>query len=124
MKFRHLLLCAIVSSSTAAYAEEHDLSIKSAGGKPATQQTQQSNQAFAKTLNFKDIRAFENNDVGLVAEFDQKIHQKFTKSVPKVRSFWFHFRVGAPSFFGEKRKNVTKMSPKCHLILRFLGNVT
>ena len=72
MTFRHLLLCAIVSSTTAAYAEEHDLSIKSAGGKPATQQTQQSNQAFAKTLNFKDIRAFENNDVGLVAKFDQK----------------------------------------------------
>ena len=72
MKFRHLLLCAIVSSSTAAYAEEHDLSIKSAGGKPATQQTQDANQAFAKTLNFKDVRAFENNDVGLIAGFDQE----------------------------------------------------
>ena len=55
-----------------SYAEEHNLSIKSVGGKPATQQTQKANQAYAETLNFKDVRAFENNDKGLVAKFDQE----------------------------------------------------
>ena len=68
----NFLLCAIVFLSTVTYAEEHDLSIKNAGGKPATPQTQKANEAFARTLNFEDIRAFENNDKGLVAEFDQK----------------------------------------------------
>jgi alkyl sulfatase BDS1-like metallo-beta-lactamase superfamily hydrolase len=58
-------------ASTAIYAEEHNLSIKNVSGKPATPQTLKSNQAFANTLNFKDVRAFENNDKGLVAEFDQ-----------------------------------------------------
>jgi alkyl sulfatase BDS1-like metallo-beta-lactamase superfamily hydrolase len=67
-----IFLYATLFSSTASYAEEHDLSIKSLGGKPATQQTQEANEAYAKTLNFKDIRAFDNNDKGLVAEFDQK----------------------------------------------------
>jgi len=67
-----IIFYATLFSSATAYAEEHDLSIKKVGGKPATQQTQKANQAFAKTLNFKDVRAFENNDVGLVAEFDQK----------------------------------------------------
>lgn len=72
MKFKLMpLLCAIAFSSTTTYAEEHSLSVKNAGGKPATKQTQQVNQAFAKTLNFDDIRAFENNEVGLVAKFDQ-----------------------------------------------------
>ena len=66
------IICAIAFSSTITYAEEHSLSVKSAGGKPATEQTQKANQAFAKTLNFADVRAFENNDKGLVAEFDQK----------------------------------------------------
>ena len=68
----NFLLCAIVFWSTLTYAEEHDLSVKNAGGKPATQQTQKANEAFARTLNFEDIRAFENNDKGLVAKFDQK----------------------------------------------------
>lgn len=73
MKFRYkIFLCAILSSSASTYADEHNLSIKNAGGKPATQHTQNANQAFAETLNFSDIRAFENNDKGLVSEFDQK----------------------------------------------------
>jgi len=73
MKLRcHIILSTILLSSVTTYAEEHDLSIKNVGGKPATQQTQKANQTFSKTLNFKDVRAFENNDKGLVAKFDQK----------------------------------------------------
>ncbi|SQD80783.1 Metallo-beta-lactamase superfamily protein (fragment) [Moritella yayanosii] len=41
------------------------------GGKDATKATIQYNNEFAKTLNFKDVRAFENNNRGLIAEFDQ-----------------------------------------------------
>ncbi|MEH6575803.1 MAG: alkyl sulfatase dimerization domain-containing protein [Amphritea sp.] len=67
-----MLVFAVVLSSTVTYGEEHTLSIKNTGGKPATQQTLKANQDFAKTLNFTDIRAFENNDVGLIAEFDQE----------------------------------------------------
>jgi alkyl sulfatase BDS1-like metallo-beta-lactamase superfamily hydrolase len=74
MKFRAgMLVTAITLSCSALQAEdEHSLSIKNVGGKAATQETQKSNQQFAKTLNFKDVRAFENNAVGLVAEFDQE----------------------------------------------------
>ena len=53
-----------------AFAEEHNLDVKK-GGKPATEQTIKFNQEFAKTLNFDDVRAFENDETGLVAEFDQ-----------------------------------------------------
>ena len=67
------LLPLLLFSSTTAWAEdEHSLAIKGAGGKPATKQTQKANDSFAQTLNFKDVRAFENNSTGLVAEFDQK----------------------------------------------------
>ncbi len=74
MKFRYKILfyAALFSTSTATYAEEHNLSIKGVGGKPATQQTQKANEAYAATLNFNDVRAFENNDKGLIAKFDQK----------------------------------------------------
>ena len=41
------------------------------GGKPATGQTIEFNKNFAKTLNFGDVRAFENDETGLVAEFDK-----------------------------------------------------
>lgn len=67
------LLPLMLFPSTIVLAEdEHSLAIKGAGGKPATEQTQKANDSFAKTLNFKDVRAFENNNTGLVAEFDQK----------------------------------------------------
>ena len=66
------LVTVIALSSTSLHAEEHSLEIKDVGGKPATQQTLEANQQFANTLNFNDVRAFENNDVGLVAEFDQE----------------------------------------------------
>ncbi len=73
MKLKYtFILSTILLSSVTIHAEEHDLSIKNVGGKPATEQTQKANQAFSKTLNFKDVRAFENNDKGLVAKFDKK----------------------------------------------------
>lgn len=72
MRFKiSILVTAIALFSTTSQAEEHALGIKKVGGKAATQSTQEANKAFAKTLNFKDVRAFENNEVGLVAEFDQ-----------------------------------------------------
>ncbi|GIU38056.1 MBL fold metallo-hydrolase [Shewanella schlegeliana] len=73
MKQRYrFIVYSLLLSSASIYAEEHDLSIKDVGGKPATPQTQAANRAYAETLNFTDVRAFENNDKGLVAEFDQK----------------------------------------------------
>ncbi|ABZ77465.1 beta-lactamase domain protein [Shewanella halifaxensis HAW-EB4] len=82
MKQRYrFIVYSLLFSSVTVSAEEHDLSIKDVGGKPATQQTQKANRAYAETLNFTDVRAFENNDKGLVAEFDQKtgdiIHNSF-----------------------------------------------
>jgi len=62
----------LLSSTIVLAEDEHSLAIKGTGGKPATEQTQKANDSFAKTLNFKDVRAFENNSTGLVAEFDQK----------------------------------------------------
>lgn len=70
---KKIILPLILLSGTTAWAgDEHSLAVKGAGGKPATEQTQKVNNSFAKTLNFKDVRAFENNNTGLVAEFDQK----------------------------------------------------
>jgi len=72
MKLQFIALTAIVLASSAfAATEEHSLSIKK-GGKPATTQTIKFNKNFANTLNFKDVRAFENNEVGLIAEFDKE----------------------------------------------------
>ena len=71
MKIQYIALAAItLSANSFAATEEHNLSIKK-GGKPATEQTIKFNKEFAGTLNFKDVRAFENDEVGLVAEFDK-----------------------------------------------------
>jgi hypothetical protein len=40
-----------------------------------------------------------------------------------VYRFCYHFRVGAPSFLGEKRKNVTKMLPKCYHFSKYFLSV-
>lgn len=73
MKYLYKLFIYIVLLSVATgYAEEHKLSIKNVGGKGATPQTKKVNATYAETLNFKDIRAFENNRKGLIATFDQK----------------------------------------------------
>ena len=69
MRMQFIALAAITLASS-SFAEEHNLSVKK-GGKPATEQTIKFNKEFADTLNFKDIRAFENDEVGLVAEFDK-----------------------------------------------------
>ena len=69
---KFLLPIMLFSSSIVLAKDEHSLEIKGMGGKPATEQTQKANASFAKTLNFKDVRAFENNNTGLVAKFDQK----------------------------------------------------
>lgn len=66
-----VFVTAVTLSSLTLQADEHSLTIMEMGGKPATLQTQQANNQFAETLNFEDVRAFENNNVGLVAEFDQ-----------------------------------------------------
>jgi alkyl sulfatase BDS1-like metallo-beta-lactamase superfamily hydrolase len=72
MKLQFIALAAItLSGSSFAATEEHNLSIKK-GGKPATTQTIKFNKNFATTLNFEDVRAFENNEVGLIAEFDKE----------------------------------------------------
>jgi alkyl sulfatase BDS1-like metallo-beta-lactamase superfamily hydrolase len=72
LKIQYIALAAItLSASSFAATEEHSLSIKK-GGKPATEQTIKFNKEFAGTLNFKDVRAFENDEVGLVAEFDKE----------------------------------------------------
>ncbi|MEW6998534.1 alkyl/aryl-sulfatase [Colwelliaceae bacterium BS250] len=69
---------AILISSIAfgAIAAEHDhehlSDIGNQGGKSATQATIKYNQEFSKTLNYKDTRAFENNNRGLIAAFDQQ----------------------------------------------------
>ena len=63
--------------SMAASAEDHaghghekvSGEIKSRG-KPATKHTLSANKAFAKQLNFADVRAFENNDKNLLVPLD------------------------------------------------------
>lgn len=66
-----LFAAALALSCSLVQANEHALSVKAPGGKPATKQTIDVNKQFAETLNFEDVRAFENDAVGLVAEFDQ-----------------------------------------------------
>lgn len=71
------ILAVVISSiSLGAIAAEHDhehfSEIGKQGGKPATKTTIEKNDAFAKTLNFSDTRAFENNNKGLIASFDKK----------------------------------------------------
>lgn len=61
-----------LSSIAADHDHEHFSEIGKQGGKPATKTTIEKNDAFAKTLNFSDTRAFENNNKGLIASFDQK----------------------------------------------------
>ena len=72
------LAIVISSLSLSAIAADYDhdhahlSTIGEQGGKDASKATIQYNNEFAKTLNFKDVRAFENNNRGLIAEFDQK----------------------------------------------------
>jgi len=71
MKLKIIALATVIASGNSfAATEEHNLSIKK-GGKPATKQTIEFNKNIANTLNFEDVRAFENDEVGLVAEFDK-----------------------------------------------------
>jgi alkyl sulfatase BDS1-like metallo-beta-lactamase superfamily hydrolase len=46
--------------------------MKHPSGKEATKATIEANKKFAAGLNFKDIRAFENDQKGLIAKFDKK----------------------------------------------------
>ncbi len=72
MKYRLVTLLSVLAFSSATAAiEEHTLAVKDPGGKPATQQTQEANRSVAETLDFSDVRAFENDEVGLVREFDK-----------------------------------------------------
>ena len=69
-------LAIIISSiSFNAIAADHDHAhfhdIGEQGGKAATKETIEYNNQFAQTLNFEDTRAFDNNNRGLIAEFDQ-----------------------------------------------------
>ncbi|MDD9178110.1 MULTISPECIES: alkyl/aryl-sulfatase [Aliivibrio] len=71
------ILAVVISSiSLGSIATEHNhehfSEIGKQGGKPATKTTIEKNDAFAKTLNFSDTRAFENNNKGLIASFDKK----------------------------------------------------
>lgn len=73
MKLKCLaVLIALSFGSNAVNAEEHALNLKNVGGKPATPATIKANQEKAKTLNFNDLRAFENDQKGLIAEFDKE----------------------------------------------------
>ena len=69
------LALIIAAFSMAAFSADHNHAhlskIGDNGGKNATNATIEYNNEFAKTLNFKDVRAFENNNRGLIAEFDQ-----------------------------------------------------
>lgn len=71
------ILAVVISSISfsgiaADHDHEHFSEIGKQGGKPATKTTIDKNEAFAKTLNFADTRAFENNNKGLIASFDKK----------------------------------------------------
>lgn len=73
MKLKYLTLAvALCYGSFAVNAEEHALNLKNVGGKPATPATIKANQEKAKTLDFSDVRAFENDQKGLIAEFDKE----------------------------------------------------
>ncbi len=67
-----VMAISIALSSTYASADEHALNLKNVNGKPATSATIQANKNLAAKLNFNDMRAFENDNKGLVAEFDQE----------------------------------------------------
>ncbi|WP_370978323.1 alkyl/aryl-sulfatase [Agaribacterium sp. ZY112] len=63
--------CFLLVSSFAV-ADEHALNLSQVGGKAATAETIKANADFARSLNFDDVRAFENDKVGLIAEFDKE----------------------------------------------------
>ena len=69
------LAIVISSLSLGAIAADHNHAhfnnIGEQGGKNATSATIEYNKEFANTLNFKDTRAFDNNNRGLIAELDQ-----------------------------------------------------
>jgi len=69
------LALVISSISFSVMAADHDhahlSTIGEQGGKDATKATIEYNKEFANTLNFADTRAFDNNNKGLIAEFDQ-----------------------------------------------------
>jgi len=69
------LAIVISSLSLSVIAADHEhahlSTIGEQGGKAASKATIQYNNEFAKTLNFEDVRAFENNNRGLIAAFDQ-----------------------------------------------------
>lgn len=72
---KSILAIVISSISLNVFAADHNHAhfnnIGEQGGKDATNATIQYNNEFAKTLNFEDTRAFQNNNRGLIAEFDQ-----------------------------------------------------
>ncbi|KNH11527.1 alkyl/aryl-sulfatase [Vibrio cyclitrophicus] len=74
--FKNASLFLAISLAFPAIAANHDHAhfsdIGDQGGKDATKMTTQANQEFAKTLNFSDTRAFDNNNRGLIASFDQE----------------------------------------------------
>jgi len=85
-KMKKTTLAILISSisfgaMSAQHPHEHFGDVGSQGGKPASKSTIQYNNEFSKTLNYKDVRAFENNNRGLIAEFDQEtgdiIHNSF-----------------------------------------------
>ncbi|HDY8064378.1 beta-lactamase [Vibrio vulnificus] len=59
------------SAANHDHDHEHFSDMENQGGKPATQATTDANNALAKTLNFDDIRVFENNSRGLIKPLDE-----------------------------------------------------
>jgi len=74
--FKNASLVIAISLAFPATAANHDHShfndIGQQGGKDASEMTIKENNKFAKTLNFADTRAFENNNRGLIASFDKE----------------------------------------------------
>ncbi len=68
MKLNKTLIALSVVSSFSVFAAGGSKPVGdiTAYGKPATQHTIEANQTFADRLNFEDVRAFENNDKGLI----------------------------------------------------------
>ncbi|RJX75177.1 MBL fold metallo-hydrolase [Vibrio sinensis] len=73
--FKNASLFIAISLTFPATAADHNHAhfsdIGEQGGKDATEMTIKANSEFAQTLNFSDTRAFENNNRGLIASFDQ-----------------------------------------------------
>lgn len=67
-----LFLAVVISSLAMSAFAQDDVVVKRGKGKPATDATIAANTALAKTLNYSDVRAWENNNRGLVASFDQE----------------------------------------------------